>query len=438
MKRAVVVLIAVFMAAGMLYAQEIIYSGEIKTGFYIGQEKTGEQDPVATGGMTNNDGDSGIGQGRLRLDFLFTYQSLGVRLRFQIEPDSTSLGPYYPAWSFAYAYGNLFNDQFKISMGLLGESPWGTGGPRLSSDPETREYTSYNSLSKDPYTVSEGLMGIRFEFKPGFIPGLNFGFVLNQPDRTQLPTVEQNFGDVLQESVVGIAYEHEYFAIRAGYRLDSKVDTYAFGDPPINEGGRLTYRMEEKVLRTLVDDMMIWLNGCYYGIGGEKQDIKEMGEDGEERIRDTMGGGEYIINWLYWLWDTDNFIAKFDTGFGIYKKYNNAELRPIERKEYKSLEFRPAFYYKFFDNLFQIGLGLGFGMEFGAGKTYKSSPYQYISIEPQIRLNISGSGYIAAVYNYTDQYAWWDKNTMPSIKGDIKEGDKSVKHSVNIRAVFAF
>jgi len=429
MKRAVVALIAVFTATGILYAQETIYSGEIKTGFYIEQEKIGDKDPVAIGGMTNNDGDSGTGQGRLRLDFHFSYQKLGVRLRFQIEPESTNLGPYYPAWSFAYAYGNLFDDQLKISMGLLGESSWGTGGPNLQSDPGTREYKSYNSLSKEPYTVSEGLMGIRFEFMPSFIPGLNLGFVLNQPDRTQLPTVEQAFGDVLGESVVGIAYDHEYFAIRAGYRFDSKVDTYA--DSKINEGGRLTYRLEEKVLRTFADDMRIWINGYYYGLGGEKQEIEKPDETGKIIIK-KMGGGEYFINWLYWLWDTDNFIAKLDTGFGIYKSYNNAELNPYERQEYQSLEFRPAFYYKFFDNLLQIGLGLGIGMEFGAGKTYKSSSYQYISVEPQIRLNISGSGYIAAVYNFTDQYAWFDEKEI------TRRGEKSVKHSVNIRAVYAF
>jgi len=429
MKRAVVVLIAAFMAAGALYAQELTYSGEIKTGFYIEQEKVGDQDPVATGGMTNNDGDSGTGQGRLRLDFHFTYQNLGVRLRFQIEPDSMNLGPYYPAWSFAYAYGNLFDDQFKISMGLLGESPWGTGGPRLRSEPETREYTSYNSLSKEPYIVSEGLMGIRFEFKPSFIPGLNLGFVLNQPDRTQFSTVTQTFGDVLAESVVGAAYEHENFAVRAGYRFDSTVDTYA--DSRINEGGRLTYRLEEKVLENLVDGMRIWLNGYYYGIGGEQQNIDRMGEDGIIH-RKKMGGGEYVINWLYWLWDADDFIAQFDTGFGIHKAYNNAESRPTERQEYQSLEFRPAFYYKFFDNVFQAGLGVGFGMEFGDGKTYASSPYQFISVEPQIRLNIGGSGYIAAVYNFTDQYAWFDENEK------ARRGEKSVKHSVNIRAVYAF
>jgi hypothetical protein len=82
--------------------------------------------------------------------------------------------------------------------------------------------------------------------------------------------------------------------------------------------------------------------------------------------------------------------------------------------------------------MFQAGLGLGIGMEFGDGKTYKDSPYQYISIEPQLRLNIAGSGYVAAVYAYTDKYAWFDESEV------ARRGEKSVKHSVNIRAVYAF
>jgi len=378
--------------------------------------------------MTNNDGESGTGQGRIRLDFHFSYQNLGLRLRFQIEPNSTNLGPYYPMWNFAYAYGNLFNDQFKISMGLLGESPWGTGGPKLRSEPESREFSGYNDLSNDPYTANEGLMGIRFEYKPDFVPGLNLGFVLNQPDRTQLPTVTQTFGDVLEESVIGVAYEHESFAVRAGYRFDSKIDTYA--DPQVNEGGRLTYRLEEKVLRTRVEDMRVWLNGSYNGIGGEKKDI-ESNESGKI-IKKKLGGGEAFINWLYWMWDTDDFIAQFNVGLGIYKAYNNASLRPTERQEYQSLEFQPAFYSKLFSNLLWAGLGLGMGMEFGPGKTFVNAPYQYLYFEPQLRLNIGGSGYIALVYNFTDKYAWFDDIEK------ARRGEKFVKNSVNIRAVYTF
>jgi hypothetical protein len=428
MKRiAVVIAILAASAAGTLYAQEIVYSGELKTGFYTEQEKIGKEEPVAKGGMNNNDGDSGVGQGRLRLDINFSYQNLGLRVRFQIEPNSTNLGPYYPTWNFAYAYANLFEEQFKISLGLLGDSPWGTGGPYLRSDPESREYVTYNELSGAPYVSSEGLMGIRFEYKPAFIQGFNVGFVLNQPDRPiTISADKQEFGDVLGESVIGVAYEHEYFAARVGYRFDSKVDTYS---NKVDEGGRLTYRLEEKALTNIVDGMQIWLNGTYFGLGGGDKVINKK----------KWGGGEYFINWLYWLWDTDAFTAKCDVGLGIYKAYNNGDFNIVERKEYQSLEFKPAFYYKLFYNLLQVGLGFGFGMEMGPGKTYKNSPYQYISIEPQIRLNISSSGYLAVLYNFTDQYAWWDKSTLQKpVQDNRKEGDKSVKHSVNIRAVYTF
>jgi hypothetical protein len=436
MKRIAVVFIVAFVTAGALFAQELTYSGEMRTGFYIQQEKIGNLDPVAVGGMTNNDGDSGTGQGRLRMDLHFAYGILGMRVRFQIEPATIKDGgPYYPTWGFAYAYGNLFEDQLKISVGLLGESPWGTGGPRLRIEPEARTYPSYNSLSGDPYIASEGLMGIRLEYKPSFVPGLNVGFVLNQPDRTQGTTTEQSFTDMLQESVVGIAYEHDYFAVRIGYRFDSKIDNYAL-TPPVDEGARLTYRLEERVLGNYAEGMQVSLNGCYNGIGGALGELSQK-IDGNTVTR-KIGGGEYFINWLYWLWDTDNFTAQFDAGYALNKAYNNSEFKPIRREEYQSLEFRPGFYYKLFDNLLQVGLGGGFGMEFGPGKTYKSSSYQYYSIEPQVRLNIGSNGYIAAVYAYTDKYAWWDRSTNMSIPDGVQEGDKSVKHSVNIRAVYAF
>ena len=434
MKRIIVVMFTA-LAAGALFAQEVTLSGELKTGFYIEQETIGNDEPVAKGGMTNNDGDSGVGQGRLRLDFHSTYGNMGLRVRFQVEPPGPKdQGPFVPTWNFAYAYGNLFNDQLTISAGLMGESPWGTGGPRLRSEPETREYIAYNELTGEPYTAVEGLVGIRFEYKPAFIPGFNIGFVLNQPDQVVIDTNKQEFLDMVGESVIGAAFESDYFAVRVGYRFDSEADAYPRTN--MNEGSRLTYRIEERALGKLVDGMQIWLNGDYYGIECEKQLIewKENGETFQKKI----GVGEYFKNWLYWLWDTDHFIAKLDVGFGIYKSYNNENLKPTERQEYQSLEFLPAFYYKFFDNLLQFGVGFGFGMEFGPGKTYKDSPYQYISVEPQIRLNMGDNAFIAAVYAYTDKYSWWDKEKMPSLPDSIKEGDKSVKHSVNIRAVYKF
>jgi hypothetical protein len=333
------------------------------------------------------------------------------------------MGPFMPTWSYAYAYGNLFNDQLTVSAGLLGESPWGTGGPNLRFEPETRIYTSTNHLSGEPYTVSEGLIGVRVEYKPAFVPGLNVGFVLNQPDQSPIAAQDQTFGDIRMESVIGASYENDYFAARVGFRLDGKADSYA--QIKTDEGNRLTYRVEERMLRTVADGMQVWLNGIYYGLGNTHR----RSEDGV-----VHGGGEYLINWLYWLWDTDSFTAKLDIGFSVYKEFSNMEIPPGARQEYLSLEFHPAFYYKFFDNLLQAGLGAGIGMEFGEGKTYKESPYQYFFIEPQVRLNIGGNAYLALVYNYTDKYAW----PLETGETPTKPGDKSQKHQINLRAVYTF
>jgi hypothetical protein len=268
---------------------------------------------------------------------------------------------------------------------------------------------------------------VRLEYKPAFLPGLNVGFVLNQADLITKDVTQQTFGDILLESVIGAAYENDYFAVRVGYRLDGEADKNEAG---VDEGGRLTYRLEGRFLGTMVDGMQVWLNGIYYGLGNEHQAVPRNGK----RVEFTSG--EYLINWLYWLWDTDSFTAKFNICFGMYQAYLNNAFTPTERMEYQSLEFQPAFYYKFFNNLLQAGVGLGFCMEFGEGKTYKDAPYQYFFVEPQVRLNIGSNAYLALVYNFTEKYVW--PYPDPDDPDTLRTGDKSQKHYINLRAVYTF
>jgi hypothetical protein len=421
MRRITVVLLAALLTAVPVFAQ-LEVSGEVRTGFYMETRKTGDQDPWNTGGMKNNDGDSGTGEGWIRMDFRYTLENMGLRIRFQIDQDGSTM--FSPTWGFAYAYGNLFNDQLTISAGILGESPWSTGGTELRRELETREsYLAPDVLTGEIGTRIEGLVGVRFEYKPSFLPGLNVGFVLNQPDQTTLRKgpKEQSFGEFLGESIVGAAYENDYFAVRVGYRFDSEADGYTNG----NEGSRLVYRLEERMLKNRVEGMQIWLNGYYYGLGAELFEVPNYGR---------MSGGERFINWLYWLWDTENFITNLDVCFAMYQSYLNPTLLPRMRQEYQSIEIRPAFYYKFFNNFLQAGVRAGFGMELGPGKTYDDSFYQYFSVEPQIKFNIGINTYIALVYNFTEKYVW------PDINGDppIEPGTKSQKHSINLRAVYTF
>ena len=430
-KMTIVVALAVFLTAQAVFAQELSVSGEVKTGFYMENEKIANLDPRNYSIMKNSDGDSGTGAGRLRMDFRFAVQNAGLRVRFQV--DAGAGGASSPVFNYAYAYGNLFNDQFTVSAGILGDSPWGTGGPELNKFLETSESIGRDSRNGDTFTQVLGLMGIRFEIKPAILPGLNVGFVVNQADNDTVKSPsEQTFGELLGESVIGARYENDYFLVSAGYRFDGDMDKI---NNDKNEGGRLAYRLEERVLRNMLDGMQISLNGYYYGLKMEQFDYN-VGTFAKP-VMVTMGSGEYFTNWLYWLWDTDNYTAKFDTNFSIYKAYFNGGMRPQLRQDYKSLGFRPAFYYKFLDNTFQAGLSLGFGMELGDGKIYKDAPYQYITVEPLLRVNFGSNAYFAFVYNYTNKYAHPEINVVKSGQ-TIELGDKSQRHWINLRAVYTF
>jgi len=424
---------------------ELTFSGEVKTGFFAEHERIGDIEPRNYNTMGNTDGDSGSDNSRLRLDIHAGYGNVGLQVRFQVEAGAG--GAFNPAFNYAYAYGNLFKDQFTISAGILGNSPWSSGGPYIRQELETRESIIRNPNNGDITTFTSGLIGIRFEYKPNFYPKkygrLNIGFVLNQTDGFPVKTPsEQTFVELLGETVLGISYQHDYFAASFAYRFDSEMDK--FSGTKTNEGGRLTYRLEERALDKVAKGMQISLNGYYYGIGMEQFD-QDIGSG--EKI--PMGGGEYFVNWLYWLWDHKNFIAKFDLGFTMYKDRFNQSFVPQLRQEYQILEILPAFYYKFLDNFLQVGLGLGLGIEFGSGNTFNDSLrilgvqgnkdlfYQYIFVEPQIRLNFNSGAYVALLYNFTHRYAHPNINIITA--GEImKPGDMSFRHWINLRAVYSF
>jgi hypothetical protein len=387
MKKRVFALLAMACSTAAVFAVDISVSGEFKTGVYLEQQKIGDADPVSQGMMKNNDGDSGADQGRAQLTMTIEHENIGARVRFQQEAFTSTT----PGWDFAYAYGKLLDDQIRLSAGLLGDSPWGTGGPEIRTDIDKQ-------------------MGVRFEWKPAFAGGLNLGFVLNRYDVTQLKDPkDQVFGEMLQETVFGASYEHEYFAVNLAFRMDSEADGIRKDSTGFiyQEGAQLSYRVEERALGKSLKGMQIWANGLYSGLGA------------------TAGEPEYFTNWLYFQYEPENFIAGLNVHFQTNKELIAAGSTRLARKEYQTLEFKPAFYYKFFNNALQAGLGLGLGMEFGDGKTYTDSSYQYWSIEPQVRLNILPGTYLALVVNYTDSYA-------------DALGTKAQTTWLNLRAVYTF
>ena len=368
MKKLCVMIIAATLAAGSAFALDDIVqlSGEIKTGFFTEErELNGEIYP--RNAIYNNDGDSGVSGSRIRLGINMNTKGIGVRTRFSQENFSNRANGINDTSvskvkiDFAYVYAGLFNGQFKVSGGLLGESPWGTGGPELSRELE--------------YTGGEPITGIRFEWKPlGVLRGLNLGMVLNRQDDTVPDDAKIVFGDLFLESILGIAYEHKYFAFRFAYRFDRGIDS-----PAANVNGeKFVYRVEERLLWMLLPGMSITANGYCTGLNMEGKGGSNRGLEG------------YIQNWLYIDYDPEHFTTGVNIGYWD-EFINNAQ----------KLEIRPYFFYKVISN--RLIAGLTGGMEFGYnnGISIQDNFCNFWFLEPQIKLNITDTFYIAGVYRYT-------------------------------------
>jgi len=377
MKKIIAALIAIVCLPCSLFAVDFEISGEVKTGFYTEQQdKFGEV--TSQSKIHNNDGDSGSQEGRVRLNINIAYENIGMRTRYTQE---TWGADKLFAIEFIYAYANLFNEQLKISAGTLGESPWETGGPDL-------------------YEYVDDQMGIRTEWMPGFLPGLNLGFVLNRFNATgQVPLSvrKQTFLDILEDSVVGIAYQNEYFAFRFAYRFDSEAD-WGFNG---NEGSKFVYRVEERLLGKLLPGLKIFANGYFYGVNAGTTE-------------ESTGS----VNWLYISYSPEYFTADLSTRFN---RIEAGSVLPTRQ----DLLIKPGFLYRLFGNF--LNLGVKFGMEIGLEnkRNYEDSFYNKWFVEPEVKININSNSYVGVVYNYTEQY-------------ENSKGDISKTNWVNIRAGYTF
>jgi len=365
-----VMLIAVFLAAlsATAFGQEIKFSGEAKSGIYWRQAQQEGMDPVNFVIMHNADDAGSVDEakktgtaGRFRFNIDFDNgNGFGMRTRINWENLSD-----LPQWPYAFAYGNFFENQLTISVGKLGASPWGTGGPEMWKELEATGIS----------------FGMRTEWKPSFVPvgQLNVGFVLNNfnGDRDQGWPEGKPFSllNILRESVIGFSYTHDLFLVRMAYRFDDEAD--AIQDNK-NSGGtgkgedELIYRIEERVLKNYLPGLQIWAMGHLFGLTAEKKDI------------------QWFRNWLFAQYAPDQFTAQIRFG---YEYISN-------RSEFY---VKPSFYYNLFDKLISAGAAFTYCQDFGSGKMYEGSPYRYIEVEPKIQLNFTSS-YVAFAYNFRQEY----------------------------------
>jgi len=380
MKKIITAFTAALITILPVFTLDVDIFGEMKTGFFYEKRELTEES-YEHSRLHNND-DSGTDEGRIRFGISLALENFGMRTRFTQYNFKASDSVWV---DFAYAYANVFNDQLTLSAGLLGESPWGTGGTEL-----------YKELE---YNGDFPLPGIRFEWKPNFsfLRGLNLGFVLNADnDPSDISSMEK-FADLIQDSIVGIRYDHEYFAFRFAYRFSRPINSAA-----AEQGGdQFVYRVEERILGKFLPGMQISANGYRKGIG-------------EVEGRTTV---KTFDNWLYAVYDTSSFIAGFDVRY-LDLLEDNAKL-----------ELWPAFTYKLFDNLLNVGLKAGMQIGINGGKDFPDDLfYNYWALQPHLLVNFNSNFYIAAVYRYTAGLY----EAMPSFDPEQKT------HWVNIRLCYTF
>jgi len=367
-KKLFAVLLLASFAAG-IYAQELIIGGEVKTGLLMTttddqqseKGKAGNTTKVAAGSKD----DAGSGSGRFRLNMEFTVGNFGIKARLQMENWGSGGGSDMPDWTYAFGYVNVLEDQVTVSMGKLGASPWGTGGPEL-----WKELESIDSLG-----------GMRVEYKPYYAPGLNVGFVINAFNGyTDMYPVGKPITllHVLQETVIGASYTHDLFMIRAAYRFDSVVDKgrgeSAETDEGGKEGGRIVYRVEEYVLKQYIPNFSIWALGYWYGVGAS--------EVNKDFYR--------VENWLFIQFAPEFLTAQIRAGYDVMA-------------EQQVVHVRPSLYGHLFNRRLTFGGMFKYAQDFGT-KRHPGSPYYYIEAEPLIQFNLTSNSYIAAAYNWRMEY----------------------------------
>ena len=364
MKKTFFILLAVISVSA--FAQELKIGGEAKSGVYWEkiEDRKGNENSLQEKVSLHSVDDAGNSYGRFRLnmDYASATGNIGFRVRMNWDNYKSTMPT--PDWSYAFGYGNFFNNQLTVSVGKLGASPWGTGGPEMWKELEI-----------------SSVGGMRVEYKPAFafIPGrLNLGFVLNWIDDVDDAGLDRSptFLDLLQETVIGASFTHEWFMVRFAYRFDSELDQGGArsGQDIKREGTKLVYRVEEYALKRLLPGLSAWALGNFVGLGSDNP--------------------EYCfkaVNWLFIQYAPEAFTAQ--VRFGLDATDNRLIMYA-----------KPNFAYNLFGGLLVPSVMFGIAGDVGDFKVYPDAPFTYVEFEPKVQVNFAQGAYVAFSYYFRMEY----------------------------------
>jgi len=376
MKKCILVPVMALFAVSV-FAQDFTVSGEIKSGILWNRdEKTGEE--VKEDTVPRSKDDAGPGAGRFRVNVNYYNPDIHVGFKFRINWEQWTSGERVPDWSYAFGYVKFWEEQFILSIGKLGASPWGTGGPEM-----WRELEAGN------------LAGIRFEYEPLQVPGLNVGFVMNSFDgdtTTEWSQKQIPMSEYFYESIVGVSYTHELFHARTAVRFDSQTDrrNYDDGKKRANDNGEsgidLVYRVEERALTRFLPGFKVWAMGYIFGIGASEEN---------NNFFDNR-------NWLFIEYAPSLFTSQIRFGLDITKDIDTAK----EIKDMQTLYIRPSIYFNLLDNLIKVGASFEYTKFFSDTGFFFSDVDRdsRIELKPLVQVSIGPSAYAALEYSFLRDY----------------------------------
>jgi hypothetical protein len=364
--RKIVCALALILCAVTVFAQDFTVSGEMKTGILWNKYENQLDDPTEET-MSGSKDDAGTGPGRFRLNVGYFDPDIHVGFKFRMnwEQWNSATKEPVPAWHYAFGYAKLLDRQVTLSLGRLGASPWGTGGPEM-------------------WRVLEALgtgSGIRVEVEPHAVSGLNVGFVLNQFNGTREYWYRDGkkpvpFYEYLCESIVGASYTHEWFHARTAIRFDSQTDGTNRDNDGI-DGLDLVYRLEEYALGRYVQGLKLWAMGYINGIGASEQN---------KSLFKTQ-------NWMFAEYAPDLFTAQIRFGLDAIK-------------DRQKLYIKPSVYFNLFDKFIKVGASFEYTkFFFDVASNYKEDTvFDKIELRPLLQFNLGTNVVAALEYSFLREY----------------------------------
>ncbi|GHT52817.1 hypothetical protein FACS1894106_2330 [Spirochaetia bacterium] len=407
MKKLLACFIVLSLVSFAVYAEDgLTFGGEVKTGLNItGQSGGGQPKKDAIMRVKNTDDASqGEGPGRVRANFTYTKGIIQFKWRFEVDANADTFTPNInDTVKFIYATGDFFDNQLHLSIGKLGgENPFETGGDEI--------WTNVNE---------DGSSGIKAEWKPKFLPGLDLGILFPAATNSKAP----NIGQYLSETSLLARYNADILDLRLGFQFDGDGDGESAKntDGTINHdletesGAKLVYRLDPKLSR-IVPGFQVWANGVFNGLPVFVDGVPESKLNTQ--------------NWLYIKYASGNLTnAQLRLGFETRGK------NPVDNSVVPmTLNIRPRFGYKILDWMevqvaVNAALNLKFEEDYKVAGLYEPSAFDSLYIEPKLVFNLGGGATIAPLYGLT---------VNPANSKSANSDEAKLTHTFEVRFVYSF